>query len=160
MMRIQQAINDRLERWSKMLSRHLADATDEFSWGRALSQSRDALRAILEFCSLPELPAEVRDALTHQVHGIVRSNQQTLEADASRELGGPGGRNAEMQLRQLRQNPLTAVIAEPLPDRSAGERSWSFGSSIHPQPTQGGISATSASGPRRRQILIDSVGDA
>jgi len=152
-MRVQEALNERLERWSKALVRHLAEAVDEFSWGRALAQSREGLRAVLEMCNSPGLPPGVVEALTNQVHGVIRTNQETLEADAARDLSGRTSRDAEMRLRQLRRNPLTAVLTEFSPPGAVAEApvSTTWGQPVPAEPTGGGPPGS------RRRIIIDRV---
>lgn len=152
MVRIQDAVNVRLSRWSDGLLRHLGEARDEFSWGRALSQARDGLRTILALCDLDELPSEVRDSLSAQIKGVITSSQQQLEDDAQRDLRGSNARDAEMRLRQLRRNPLTAaLIAQPATFASAFGQTTA--QAFGPLP-----GAPEGSG-RKRQILIDPVGD-
>lgn len=143
MLRIQDAVNTKLGRWSDALVRQLGEATDEFSWGRALAQSRVGLRTILGLASMPELPTEVRDRLRAQFDGTIRATQTTLEDSAQRDLRGPRARDAEMRLRQLRQNPLTGALS---PVR------------VEPGQTYPALAPAPGSG-RRRTIIIDSDGD-
>jgi hypothetical protein len=145
MTRIQDAVNTRLGRWSDSLVRQLNEATDEFSWGRALTHARVGLRTLLGLASMPELPKEVRDRLGAQLEGAITATQKTLEDAAHRDLRGPQARDAEMRLRQLRQNPLSGAfnpgLAESVPPNFP----------VSTPPASGG--------GRRRAIIIDREGD-
>lgn len=143
--RIQDALNMKLGRWGEALRRQLNEATDEFSWGRALTQARVGLRTLLGLASMTELPIEVRERLRTQLEGSIRATQKTLEDAAQRDLRGPQARDAEMRLRQLRQNPLTAALVPIHTDL------------VH--PSRPAADATRSSGGRRRAIIIDQDSD-
>jgi hypothetical protein len=144
MTRIQDAVNTRLGRWGDALGRQLNEATDEFSWGRALTQARVGLRTLLGLASMTELPKEVRERLAAQLEGSIKATQKTLEDAAQRDLRGPQARDAEMRLRQLRQNPLTGALSA---DRVASDHP-SFPAAAPPTASSG-----------RRAIIIDRQGD-
>ena len=74
MLRIQDAVNTRLGRWSDSLVRQLNEAADEFSWGRALTNARVGLRTLLELSSMPELTPDIRDHLRKQIEGVITSH--------------------------------------------------------------------------------------
>jgi hypothetical protein len=145
MLRIQDALNTKLQRWSDALVRHMGEARDEFTWGRALSQAREGLRSIIGLGLLPELPEEIRDQLRKQIEGTISSTQQTLEDDAQRDLRGPYANDAEIRLRQLHANPLNTAIST----------ANTIGSATEPLIPPPGLPG----GGRRRQIIIDRTGN-
>jgi hypothetical protein len=114
--RVQDAVQERLNRWNSQLSAALAAAPDEFATGRALTQSRVGLRAIRELCLQPGLPEDLRARLVGQIDQQVRSLQTTLEQQA-RDLRQSGDSKAsEMLLRALRDrlDVVTATTEVPI----------------------------------------------
>ena len=113
--RVQDAVQERLNRWNSQLTEALVAASDEFTIGRALTQSRAGLRAIRELCLQPGLPQDLRTRLIEQIDQQVRSLQTSLEQQA-RDLRMSGDPTAsEMLLRALRDNSLVVVTGTNAP---------------------------------------------
>ena len=107
--RVQDAVQERLNSWNSQLSAALVAAPDEFTTGRALTQSRAGLRAIRELCLQPGLPEDLRTRLIGQIDQQVRSLQTSLEQQALDLRMGGDSTASEMLLRALRDNSLAVV---------------------------------------------------
>ncbi|GHJ48951.1 hypothetical protein Cs7R123_62930 [Catellatospora sp. TT07R-123] len=119
--RITTAVSERLITWAGVTSRSLGAAGDEFATARALTQARTGLRAVRAMAVLPQLPEELRTRLLALVDEQVREAQRQLERQAAADLGGRDRRFAEQRLRTIRDNGLTAVLAEaPAPSATDG----------------------------------------
>lgn len=123
--RITGAMSKRLQAWADLLTRAIATHPDEFSVGRTLSQARVGLRGVRALAVHPGLPQELRTQLTRMLDEQIGSVQDQLEQDVDRMARqGAGERAVEARRRTIRDNALTAVVAEApgTYDRSAG---WS-----------------------------------
>lgn len=132
--RVQDAVQDRLDRWNLQLTVALGMASDEFTIGRALAQSRVGLGSIRQLCLHPGLPKDLRARLVEQIDGQVRSLQTSLEQQATDLRRAGDAKGSEMLLRAVRDNRLDVVIA---PDR--------------PPPVQWDV----VGGPTRRRVIVD-----
>lgn len=110
--RITTALNDRLIAWAAATSRSISFARDEFATAQALTQARTGLRAVRGLTVLPQLPEDLRTQLLNLVDNQVREAQLQLERQAAADLGRPDRRYAEQRLRTIRDNGLTAILAE------------------------------------------------
>jgi hypothetical protein len=110
--RITMALNDRLVAWASSTSRSLSAPGDEFATAQALTQARTGLRAVRALTVLPQLPEDLRARLLVLVDEQVQQAQRELERQATADLGRRDRRSAEQRLRTIRDNGLTAVLAE------------------------------------------------
>ncbi|MER7585246.1 hypothetical protein [Kitasatospora sp. NPDC097691] len=129
--RITEALTRRLQGWSDALTAALNAAPDEFGAGRALAQARTGLRAVRALAEHPGLDEEFRAKLTDVLDAQIRRSQ----ADLEHELGRLAALDAdpawlEERRRTLRDNPLTAVIAETAP---AARDGWSYDPAAAPR---------------------------
>jgi hypothetical protein len=112
--RLTDAVSDRMRLWADRLTRAIGDARDEFSIARALTQARDGLRAVRVLTCHPGLPADLSTGLIDLVDRQVRAMQTSLEEQVERlRQGGAPRHQVEARLRTMRDNALTAVLAEP-----------------------------------------------
>ena len=110
--RVQNAVEARTTSWSSALSAALGAASDEFSMGRALTQSRSGLCALRDLASVPGLPGDLRQQLGSQIDGQIRSLQQNLEDQASHLRAAGQFALAETYLRAIRDNKLTDTLVK------------------------------------------------
>jgi hypothetical protein len=110
--RITTGLNDRLIAWAAATSRSIGYARDEFATAQALTQARTGLRAVRRLAALPQIPEELRTQLVSLVDNQVREAQLQLERQAAADLGRGDRRYAEQRLRTIRDNGLTAILAE------------------------------------------------
>jgi hypothetical protein len=111
--RITTALNDRLVAWARATSRSVGAANGDFAFSQALAQARDGLRAVRGFASAPALPDELRSQLVAMVDDQVRQAQTQLEEQAKKlARQGLDRHHAEQRLRAIRDNALTAILAE------------------------------------------------
>lgn len=113
--RVQDAVQERLNRWNSQLTTALIAAPDEFTLGRALAQSRGGLRSIRELCLQPGLPEDLRTRLIGQIDQQVRSLQTSLEQQAMDLRRSGDSKASEMLLRALRDNRLDVVTTTNVP---------------------------------------------
>jgi hypothetical protein len=137
--RLTDALSSRLQGWADALTAAMrAEGSSEFAVGRALAQAREGLSAARALSTHPGLPEDLRDRLRRLVDQQVERLQQDLEHDVLRDAEtATDPRTAEARLRTLRDNPLTAVLAEE-PVWPSSATNWSF---------------DPAAPPRRRVIL-------
>lgn len=111
--RLNEAVNDRMNGWAKNLVRAMGESRDEFGVGRALTQARDGARVVRALGRHPGLPPGLGDKLLRVIDSQIRQAQTDLEdgVEQDRRAGLPP-RAVEARLRTLRDNPLTAVLAE------------------------------------------------
>ncbi|GAA2244712.1 MULTISPECIES: hypothetical protein [Kitasatospora] len=122
--RITDALDRRLQRWADALVAAMNAADDEFAAGRALAQARGGLHQARSLAAHPGLPAELRERLSGILDDTARRIQQDLENDLVRLAAqGADPRFVEARRRTLRDNPLTAVIAQTPPADPGG---WSY----------------------------------
>ncbi|MGH4020782.1 MAG: hypothetical protein ACRDT0_16465 [Pseudonocardiaceae bacterium] len=139
-LRLTDAISRRLRSWADALTRAMAESTDEFTVGRALSQARSGLRAVRDLAQHPGLPQDLRDRLVDLVDRQVDSAQQSLEEQVDRmRSNGVDAQLVEARRRTIRDNPLTAVAATQ--------------QATSPAPTTGDWFVDPAGTGRRRVIL-------
>ncbi|MEV7780951.1 hypothetical protein [Kitasatospora sp. NPDC088351] len=122
--RISEALGARLQGWSDALVSALNATGDEFAFGRALTQARTGLHRIRALAAHPGLPEDLRTRLTATVDEQVRRVQEDLERGLDRRSAAgrdPGW--VEQRRRTLRDNPLTAVLAQRPPADPAG---WAY----------------------------------
>ncbi|QES18790.1 hypothetical protein DEJ46_06570 [Streptomyces venezuelae] len=130
------ALNTRLQAWADMLVRAVDAATDEFSAGRELAQARTGLRSIRDLADHHGLPERLRERLTELVDRQIPELQAQLERlleEAAREE--PEARWIEERRRTLRDNALTAVLAEPpaTAPHPGGADAWSYDPAAAPR---------------------------
>lgn len=119
--RLTGALSGRLRLWSRAVAHSIAEARDEFAVGRALSHARTGLRSIRAVAGHPGLPPELANRLVDLVDDAIRSAQQELERHTEALGRGGAGRDAaELRLRTIRDNPLTASTAAGPVDTPAG----------------------------------------
>ncbi|MFD5316850.1 hypothetical protein [Streptomyces sp. NPDC127098] len=124
--RLTEAISTSLQTWADGLTAAMSAETDEFAVGRALAQAREGLRGVRALAAHPGLPAELRERLLRLVDGQVARLQEELERDlARRPETATEPRWVEARLRTLRDNPLTAVLAEDT-DRPSAAAGWTY----------------------------------
>ncbi|MEU3573326.1 hypothetical protein AB0E96_33605 [Kitasatospora sp. NPDC036755] len=129
--RVTEALTRRLQDWSDALTAALNAAPDEFGAGRALAQARTGLRAVRALAEHPGLDEEFRTRLTEVVDERIRRFQTDQEGELDRLAAldvDPGW--LEERRRTLRDNPLTAVIAETAP---ASRDGWSYDPAAPPR---------------------------
>lgn len=138
--RLTVALSQRLEVWAKALTNATTGATDEFTVARALGHARWGLRPIRALAAHDGLPAELSARLLQAVDDQVRSAQHALEeqVEAMRRLG-VDRQAVEARLRTIRDNRLTAVLAELPADPQAAVGGW----------------ATALSTSTRRRVIHD-----
>ncbi|SCE23273.1 hypothetical protein GA0115241_111256 [Streptomyces sp. DpondAA-D4] len=114
------AVDTRLTEWSRRFTHAFAEAEDEFSAGRALTQSRAGLRSVRVLVDHPGLPDELRSRLADMIDDHIRSLQSQLEQTVNEwARSGDDPDQAELRLRTLRDNAFTAVL-DTRPDPPAG----------------------------------------
>ncbi|SBV05638.1 hypothetical protein YW5DRAFT_03035 [Streptomyces sp. Ncost-T6T-1] len=130
--RIRQALDRRLKHWSRVLTAAMAEASDEFSVGRALVQARAGLREIRAMAGHPGLPADLRDrlreAIDEQIHDAQRSLEQQVES-MRRESVAPS--LIEARLRAVRDSSLVAALDGPPP--ATGPDPWRLDPAARPR---------------------------
>ncbi|KLI92308.1 hypothetical protein, partial [Streptomyces sp. KE1] len=116
-------VTARFGHWSTALAAAAADraGAGPGAFGRTLAHSRTGLRTLRRFTAHPGLPEHVRDELGGLVDEMITRTQQALEEtlDSLAASGAPPG-TVELTRRELRDNALTAVLAEeraPAPGR-------------------------------------------
>ncbi|MDT0445438.1 hypothetical protein [Streptomyces johnsoniae] len=136
--RLTAALSAGLQTWADALTAAVsADNDDEFAVGRALAQARHGLRGIRALAGHPGLPGDMRARLIQLVDGQVAKAQQDLERMVRRDAAAATDpHRIEARLRTLRDNSLTAVLAE-----DAGR-----------QPDAAGWDYDPAAPPRRRVV--------
>jgi hypothetical protein len=128
----------RLQDWADRLTRAMAAESGEFGVARALTQARTGLRSVRRLAAHPGLPEDLRARLGEMVDRQIASSQDQLEADLTRmAAGGVSLRQIDARRRTVRENRLTAVLAEP--------------AATGPEPARSNDSAGSAG----RQIIIN-----
>lgn len=120
--RLVEAVSRRLHTWSAALSHAVGATSDEFSVGRALSQSREGLRSVRRLAAHPSLEPELRGKIARLVDDQIRDAQRLLEEQVNR-ISHDG---ADLRRRTIRDNPLTAVLSEPVttPGSSSLSPGW------------------------------------
>lgn len=112
--RITTALSTRLVGWGAATSRSISQARGEFATAQALAQARAGLRAIRGVASSPQLPDDLRARLVSLVDDQVRQAQEQLERQIQTAVrDGLDRRHAEQRLRTIRDNALTAILADP-----------------------------------------------
>jgi hypothetical protein len=126
--RLTEAMSQRLQGVADALARALSEATDEFEAGRALTHSRAGLRDVRALAAHPALPQELRGRLTHMIDEQIRHLQGQLEAQLDRSPAWRADpRRAEARRRTLRDNALTAILAQPpAPPPLTEGHGWAF----------------------------------
>ncbi|MGK4585519.1 hypothetical protein [Kitasatospora sp. HPMI-4] len=129
--RLESAFNQRLQGWADALTAAMNAAGDEFAVGRAVAQARGGLHRVRALAAHPALPEELRAQLAGLLDDTVRRIQRDLESDLERLTTlGADPRVVEARRRTLRDNPLTAVIAQPPPADPSG---WSYDPTAAPR---------------------------
>jgi septum formation topological specificity factor MinE len=147
--RLTGALSQRLKGWAEALTRAVGECGSEFEVGRALAQARDGLREARRLTQHPGLPPEMREKLLQIVDRQVESAQNELERQVDRmRRAGTRPEHVEARLRTLRDNRLTAVLAE----QAGGGGGKAPGSvPAHGSPGWALPPGTSA----RRRIIVD-----
>jgi len=111
--RITTALSTRLIAWATATSRSIGQARGEFATAQALTQARAGLRAIRGVASSPLIPDDLRAQLVRLVDDQVRQAQEQLERQVQAAVrDGLDRRYAEQRLRTIRDNALTALLAD------------------------------------------------
>ncbi|MGP3690420.1 hypothetical protein ACTVZO_37965 [Streptomyces sp. IBSNAI002] len=123
--RLRQALDRRLNLWSRRLTEAMAEASDEFSVGRALVQARTGLREIRTMAGHPGLPADLRDRLRTAIDDQIRDAQRSLEQQVEdMRRDGTDPRLIEARLRAVRDSSLTGALDGPPPAAGTGPDPW------------------------------------
>jgi hypothetical protein len=122
--RIVDALSVRLQSTVDVLTASLAGASDEFSFGRALTQTRTGLQNVRGLAQHPGLPEQLRTRLVEIVDGQVASFQQSLEEQLARGTSVNDRDIVESRRRALRNNPLTAVSTDLVGPTIAAQDEW------------------------------------
>jgi hypothetical protein len=134
------AVGTRLATWSRVLTRALGDARDEFGVARALVDARAGVQPIRSMAAHPGLPSGLTKPLLDTVDGQIRTAQQSLEKQVeSMRRSGVDRSFVEARLRTIRDNALTAAIADVQP--------------ATPRPADGW--AVDPTATRRRRVIVD-----
>lgn len=140
--RIGDEVQRRLGVCADRLTRDLKIGGHETLVVRAILQARGQLNFIHRLCHLPVLHEASRLHLSAEVRKFAERSQQSLEDSALADRSG-------QLVTLLRNNPLTryldVTMAQPTPDAAEPSRSAAVPSNS---------SAGSATGPRKRNILI------
>ncbi|OIJ65162.1 hypothetical protein [Streptomyces mangrovisoli] len=126
------ALTARLVAWADAMVRALAQAHDEFSYGRELAQARTGLHTVRALAAHPGLPASLRERLTalvdEQIPQVQAQLERGLEEEARR---GTDPRRVEARRRTLRDNALTATLGAPPPP--APGQPWAYDPAAPPR---------------------------
>ncbi|MFJ6755586.1 hypothetical protein [Streptomyces sp. NPDC091273] len=132
--RIRQALDRRLHHWSRLLTAAMAEASDEFSVGRALVQARAGLREIRAMAGHPGLPADLRDRLRDAIDDQIRDAQNSLEQQVENmRRQGVDPRLTEARLRAVRDSSLVAALDAPPPAAGPDPDPWRLDPAARPR---------------------------
>ncbi|MEU7796759.1 hypothetical protein ACGFKZ_27260 [Micromonospora tulbaghiae] len=113
-LRLTDALSQRLQAGADLLSRELSGARDEFQAARAMHDARARLAPIRAVAGHPGLPGELRQRLVDVTEARVRSLQTSLEDQIVRlERTGTPRPAVEARLRTVRENAITTTPAAP-----------------------------------------------
>jgi hypothetical protein len=155
--RIFSALATRLQTWADRMTRAMAAESDEFSVGRALTQARQGLQAIRALAAHPALPDDLRGQLSDLIDRQIEAAQDSLETDCGRlASSGVPARIVEARRRTIRDNRLTAVLADPSSATTAGNSAGSPTGSPTGSTAVGGADwLGDPTAPRRRRVILD-----
>lgn len=157
---LQEAVAARFGHWSTALTAAAADraGAGPGAFGRTLAHSRTGLRGLRRFAAHPGLPEHVREELGSLVDELITRTQQALEEQLAglAASGAPPG-TVELMRREVRDNALTAVLAEeraPAPGRPRrGLLRRRSAEPAPPAPPPDPWGAPPPDGPPRRRII-------
>ncbi|MFD7650887.1 hypothetical protein ACFV5M_25015 [Streptomyces albidoflavus] len=157
---LQEAVAARFDHWSTALTAAAADraGAGPGAFGRTLAHSRTGLRNLRRFTAHPGLPEHVREELGALVDESITRTQQALEENLdSLAASGVPSTAVELMRRELRDNALTAVLAEeraPAPGRPRrGLLRRRSAEPAPPAPPPDPWGAPPPDGPPRRRII-------
>ncbi|HST86659.1 MAG TPA: hypothetical protein VLL08_33280 [Kineosporiaceae bacterium] len=156
--RIFSALATRLQTWADRMTRAMAAESDEFSVGRALTQARQGLQAIRVLAAHPALPDDLRRQLSDLIDRQIEAAQDSLETDLSRlTSSGVPRRVVEARRRTIRDNRLTAVLADPGSGiTTATTAETAAGTTAGTTMAAGGADwLGDPTAPRRRRVILD-----